>query len=111
MSGYRRAFVPGGCFFFTVVTHGRQRLLDENRNVDRLREGLQRTMEKHPFQIDAIVILPDHLHAVSWPRRTWAGWNSSEQVEPLRLSHPRTSTITLSSVGHGGQIAGGGGRV
>jgi len=64
MSDYRRAFVPGGCFFFTVVTHGRQRLFDEDQNVDRLREGLRRTMEKHPFQIDAIVILPDHLHTV-----------------------------------------------
>ena len=64
MSEYRRAFLPGGCFFFTVVTHARQRLFDENRNVERLREGFRRTMAKHPFQIDAIVILPDHLHTV-----------------------------------------------
>jgi putative transposase len=64
MSDYRRALVPGGWFFFTVVTHSRQRMFDENQNVDRLREGFRRTMEKHPFQIDAIVILPDHLHTV-----------------------------------------------
>ena len=64
MSDYRRALVPGGCFFFTVVTHDRQRLFDEDQNVDRLREGFRRTMEKHPFQIDAIVILPDHLHTL-----------------------------------------------
>lgn len=64
MSDYRRAYISGGCFFFTVVTQGRQRLFDEARNIDRLREGFRRTMEKHPFQIDAIVILPDHLHTV-----------------------------------------------
>jgi putative transposase len=64
MSDYRRAFVSGGCFFFTVVTHARQRLFDEAENVDRLREGFRRTMEKHPFKIDAIAILPDHLHTI-----------------------------------------------
>jgi putative transposase len=64
MSDYRRAFVPGGCFFFTVVTHTRQHLFDEAENVDRLREGFRRTMKKHPFKIDAIVILPDHLHTI-----------------------------------------------
>jgi len=66
MSNYLRVYVPGGCFFFTLVTHGRQRLFEEDENVDRLREGLRSTMKKHPFQIDAIVILPDHLHTVWW---------------------------------------------
>lgn len=64
MSDYRRAYIPGGCFFFTLVTHHRQTLLAEERNIDRLREGFRRTQAKHPFQIDAIVILPDHLHSV-----------------------------------------------
>ena len=64
MSDYRRAYVPGGCFFFTVVTHQRQQLFAEHSNVERLREGFRRTMAKHPFHIDAIVILPDHLHSV-----------------------------------------------
>jgi putative transposase len=64
MSNYRRAFIPGGSFFFTLVTHGRRRLFDDQRAVDRLREGFRRTMAKQPFRIDAIVILPDHLHTV-----------------------------------------------
>jgi putative transposase len=64
MSDYRRAFVPGGCYFFTLVTHARQRLLEDTENVDRLREGFRRTMTKHPFRIDAIVILPAHLHTI-----------------------------------------------
>jgi putative transposase len=64
VSDYRRAYVPGGCFFFTVVTSKRQRLFAEQSKVERLREGLRLTMAKHPFHIDAIVILPDHLHSV-----------------------------------------------
>jgi putative transposase len=64
VSDYRRAYVPGGGFFFTVVTHHRKPLLAEESNIDRLREGFRGTMEKHPFRIDAIVILPDHLHTV-----------------------------------------------
>ncbi|MGD8591158.1 MAG: transposase [Chromatiales bacterium] len=64
MSDYRRVFKPGGCFFFTVVTHGRQRLFNEVENINRLREGFHRTMHEHPFSINAIVILPDHLHTI-----------------------------------------------
>jgi putative transposase len=59
MSDYWRAFAPGGWFFFTVVTHSIQRIFDEGQNIDRLR-----TMEKPPFQIDVIVILPGHLYTV-----------------------------------------------
>ncbi len=64
MSDYRRAVIPGGCFFFTVVTHDRKKLFSEKSHVDRLREGFRRVQESHPFLIDAIVILPDHLHTV-----------------------------------------------
>ena len=64
MSEYRRAIVSGGCYFFTLVTHARKRLLEDQENIDRLREGFRRTMIKYPFSIDAIVILPDHLHTV-----------------------------------------------
>ena len=63
MTSYRRNFVPGGCFFFTVnLADRRWRLLTEH--VDALRDAIRETRDRHPFTIDAIVILPDHLHAV-----------------------------------------------
>ncbi|MDO8891499.1 MAG: transposase [Sulfurimicrobium sp.] len=63
MSRYTRAFTPGGTFFFTVNLADRsQSLLTEN--IDELRASLRRVRERHPFHIDAIVILPDHLHSV-----------------------------------------------
>jgi putative transposase len=64
MTAYRRVFIPGGCYFFTVVTEGRRPLLTGPGNVARLREGFRRVRAAHPFHIDALVILPDHVHAI-----------------------------------------------
>ena len=63
MTGYRRNFIPGGSFFFTVNLAERQlRLLTEH--VAELRIAFDETRQRHPFTIDAMVILPDHLHAL-----------------------------------------------
>jgi putative transposase len=63
MPNYRRAFVPGGCWFFTVnLLERRQALLVDH--VDVLREAIAATRESHPFSMDAFVVLPDHLHAI-----------------------------------------------
>lgn len=59
---YRRDYQPGARYFFTVVTEGRQPLLIEQ--VGRLREAFRLCMTRHPFEIDAVVVLPDHLHTV-----------------------------------------------
>jgi len=60
---YRRAQQLGACYFFTLVTYQRQPLLIEN-NIDRLHLTFKHEMQKRPFSIDAIVILPDHLHTL-----------------------------------------------
>ena len=63
MPNYRRAFVPGGCWFFTVnLLDRRRRLLTDH--IDALREAMRRTQRRHPFTIDAMVVLPDHIHTV-----------------------------------------------
>jgi len=63
MVRYRRNFVAGGTFFFTVTLADRR----ASTLVDRiavLRAAFRVTQSERPFAIDAIVILPDHLHAV-----------------------------------------------
>ena len=63
MRNYRRAFVPGGCWFFTVnLLERRKTLLVDH--VASLREAVAATRASHEFAIDAIVVLPDHLHAI-----------------------------------------------
>jgi putative transposase len=63
MVNYRRNLVPGGTFFFTVaLANRRSSVLVEN--VALLREAFRKTRAERPFEIDAIVILPEHLHAI-----------------------------------------------
>ena len=61
---YRRARTKGGTYFFTVVTHKRRKILCEPENVSLLRLIFKEVMDNHPFTIDAIVLLPDHLHCI-----------------------------------------------
>jgi putative transposase len=61
---YRRPQWKGGTFFFTVVTHERRSFLCEHKNIELLRESFREVKTRHPFAIDAIVILPDHIHAI-----------------------------------------------
>ncbi|MBB6188858.1 hypothetical protein [Rhodanobacter sp. MP7CTX1] len=60
---YRRAHVSGGTFFFTVNLDDRSSgLLVEH--IDALRHAVRAVKQRHAFQIDAWVVLPDHMHAV-----------------------------------------------
>ncbi len=61
---FRRYYQSGGCYFFTVVTQNRQPILTCPDNINRLRKTLLHIKSKRPFVIDAIVILPDHLHTI-----------------------------------------------
>lgn len=61
---YRRAKIAGGTYFFTVVTHNRRQFLCEPDNISLLRDAFRCIMQNHPFKIEAIVILPDHLHCI-----------------------------------------------
>ncbi len=60
---YRRNRVAGGSFFFTVaVADRRSTVLTDH--VGHLRQAFRQTRIEYPFIIDAIVILPDHLHTI-----------------------------------------------
>src|SRR6266508_496774 len=63
MVRYRRNFVPGGTFFFTVTLADRrsEALIT---HIDALRAAFRTTRRQRPFAIDAIVVLPEHLHAI-----------------------------------------------
>lgn len=60
---YRRSDVAGGTYFFTVNLQNRNQttLVDE---IDLLRSVFATTKAKHPFKIDAMVVLAEHLHCI-----------------------------------------------
>lgn len=63
MVRFRRNYVPGGSYFFTVTLRDRgSRLLTDH--VGLLRAAFREVLSELPFTIDAIVILPEHIHAV-----------------------------------------------
>jgi putative transposase len=64
MADYRRWRVAGGTYFFTVVTHERRPLLTYDLARRCLREAIRVIRARRPFCLDAIVLLPDHLHTV-----------------------------------------------
>ncbi|MGI9367445.1 MAG: REP-associated tyrosine transposase, partial [Ruegeria sp.] len=89
MSIYLRPNVPGASVFFTVnlMTRGSRLLVDE---IDRLRAAVRMTRAERPFQIQAWVVLPDHLHTVwtlpegdaDYPKR----WGAIKSRFTLRLN-------------------------
>ena len=63
MTNYRRNFVLGGSYFFTLnLAERRLQLLTQH--IGLLRSAFREVRGRHPFTIDAIVVLPDHLHAI-----------------------------------------------
>ncbi|BCD86442.1 transposase [Pseudomonas solani] len=63
MTNYRRDHTPGATWFFTLNLADRSSSLLTD-HIDLLRASFRAGMKRHPWRIDAIVILPDHLHAL-----------------------------------------------
>ena len=87
---YRRNRVPGGTYFFTVTLRDRSSGLLV-QYIDHLRHAFRTTHRERPFRLEAIIILPDHLHAL-WTLPTgdadYAGrWRAlkSRFTQALRL--------------------------
>ena len=60
---YRRSDIKGACYFFTVnlAQRNKSTLTD---NIEHLRSVVTQVREKHPFEIEAMVVLAEHLHAI-----------------------------------------------
>jgi putative transposase len=60
---YRRTDVAGATYFFTLNLAERHRTLLTD-HIATLRTAMRGVKQRHPFHIDALVILPDHLHCI-----------------------------------------------
>jgi putative transposase len=59
---YRRVFIPGATYFFTLVVHERAPIFTDPDVVDLYRRAVYKVRKAWPFALDAEVILPGHVH-------------------------------------------------
>ena len=64
MAEYRRNYIPGGTYFFTVVTYQRKKIFASEFARKILWNAWQKVQEKYPFDMVAVCLLPDHLHCI-----------------------------------------------
>jgi len=82
MPHYIRAFIPGGTFFFTVaLLERRRRLLTDH--IDSLRSAFVEVRRRRPFTLDAVVVLPDHLHCI------WTLLEGDSDFSTQKAAHQR----------------------
>ena len=63
ITNYRRHFIAGGSYFFTVnLAERSSALLTEN--IHALRKAWREVRRELPFKTEAIVVLPDHMHCI-----------------------------------------------
>ena len=78
---YRRVFLDGYSYYITMVTYRRKPLLVQF--IDELREAFRHSMKKYHYRIDAIVVLPDHLHMIITPKH---GTDYPEIIKQIKRS-------------------------
>ena len=64
MSNYKRWYQPGGTSFFTIVTYRRFHLFSDENSRSLLGTIMREVRDELPFETVALVLLPDHLHAI-----------------------------------------------
>ncbi|MFA5866221.1 MAG: transposase [Phycisphaerae bacterium] len=86
MPEYRRNFVPGGTFFFTLVTWDRQSILIEEAARAALHRAFDEVHAVRPFAIEAIVLLPNHVHTLWTLPKDDADFSTRWQVIKAKFS-------------------------
>ena len=92
---YRRHYHQGASYFLTVNLAERSSdLLIEN--IDVLRYAFKTVKQRHPFRIDAIVILPDHLHMLCTLPSDDADFSKRIKLIKYYFSHSIAKTERIS---------------
>ena len=89
MVRYRRNRVPDGTYFFTVTLRNRRSDLLV-RHIDALRDAWRSARSRTPHAVIAVVVLPDHLHAVI---RMRDGGDYSRLWQDIKKGFTRRTTM------------------
>ena len=95
MSDFRRYFVAGGTYFFTIVTYCRRPILASDERITLLRRAIATVKRELPFDINAAVILPDHIHfLLTMPP---GDDNYSKRIGRIKVEFTRAFRNTIKS--------------
>jgi putative transposase len=83
MANYRRIFEEGYSYFITMVTYRREPILIDY--IDLLRKSFILSKQRYDYRIDAIIVLPEHIHMIITPK------NALEY--PKIISHIKRSFV------------------
>jgi putative transposase len=95
MSVYRRMYVPGGTYFFTLVTYQRQPLFSVPENIIYLRQATQQIKAEMPFKIIGAVVLPEHIHFI-W-KLPAKDTNYSQRIGKLKVLFTKSLSLKFKS--------------
>ena len=63
---YKRLFIPNSLVFITLVTKHRKPILI--KHIEILKKSFRTAKQKYPFDVIAVIVNPDHLHAIIQPK-------------------------------------------
>ena len=93
---YRRHYQKGATYFFTINLADRSSDLLV-KEIATLRQSFKLVKQKHPFYIDAIVILPDHLHMLCTMPNNDADFSKRIKLIKYYFSYNIAKTESISS--------------
>lgn len=96
MPNYIRPRIPGASVFFTVNLADRTSDL-LTREINALRKAVRTTLRERPVQIDAWVVLPDHMHCVWTLPESDADYENRWRVIKARFSRSMAHTPRRTS--------------
>lgn len=94
---YRRAKFKGGSYFLTLNLLNREQDL-LTHHIDLLRQSIREVKRNHPFYIDAVAILPDHIHILMTLPTNDCDYSKRDMLLKSSFSRqlPKTETISPS---------------
>jgi len=104
MPQYRRWCVPNSYYFFTLVTYKRQPIFQNDDVIHLLKDSIKPVKAKYPFQLESIVILPDHIHCIWKLPENETDFSKRWQLIKMRFSreynkrYNTTSSTTKSRI-------------
>lgn len=110
MPQYIRVKITGGTYFLTIVTFQRRHIFKDKDNIHCFMNTLNQVQIQYPFVVEALVVLPDHLHVLctlpkgdgdfskrwglikaNFSKKVKADWHREDLINSSRMKRQETT--------------------